>query len=137
MSGKPVVVLGERLSAEAEQWLSQRCRVTYPAARGESLLNTLVEAHGLVVRTSTRVDERLLNGAPRLRVVGRAGVGIDHVDVASCRERGIEVVYTPDANTQSVVEFVLTVISNAVRQHTALRASLSPEAYRSIRLPGT
>jgi D-3-phosphoglycerate dehydrogenase len=68
-----------------------------------------------VVRTYTRVDDRLLAAAPRLKVVGRGGVGLESIDVAACRRQGVQVVYTPDANTQAVAEFVTGLMLRLVR----------------------
>jgi len=79
-------------------------------------------ANGLVVRTYTRVDKPLLEGAPELRVVARAGVGLDNIDLDACRERGIAVVHTPDANTSAVVEHVFANMLDAVRP----RATVDP-----------
>ena len=88
----------------------QRIRVDDSAFR-EHLAN----AAGVVVRTYTQVDEAFLNGAPKLKVVGRAGVGLDNIDVNACTARGIEVVHTPDANTQAVVEYVVSILGAAFR----------------------
>src|SRR3954453_22122668 len=69
----------------------------------------------MVVRTYTKVNDALLDLAPRLKVVGRGGVGIENIDVAACRRRGIQVVYTPDANTLAVGDFVFGYILQLLR----------------------
>jgi D-3-phosphoglycerate dehydrogenase len=68
---------------------------------------TLQDALAMMVRTYTKVNSALLARCPRLRVVGRGGVGLENIDVATCRAHGVEVVYTPDANTLAVAEFVI------------------------------
>src|SRR5438874_2030927 len=104
---RPHVVVSEPLDPWCEAWLEARAEVTpAPAADPSALRTLLAGAEGLVVRTYTRVDEALLDAAPRLRVVGRGGVGLDNIDLEACRSRGITVVYTPDANTQAVTEYV-------------------------------
>jgi len=74
--------------------------------RGE-LKAHLADADALIVRNRTRVDVELLEAAPRLRVVGRLGVGLDNIDVAACAARGIEVIPALGANTLAVAEYVV------------------------------
>lgn len=62
---------------------------------------------GLIVRNRTRVDEALLRLAPKLKVVGRLGVGLDNIDVAACERRGIEVCSARGANATSVSEYAI------------------------------
>ena len=74
--------------------------------RGE--LERLVrELPGLIVRNRTRVDDALLRMAPKLKVVGRLGVGLDNIDVAACERRGIEVCSARGANATSVSEYAM------------------------------
>ena len=116
----PLVIITETLDAEAAAWLGQRARVLWcPHDRGVELDHHLAEAQALVVRTYTQVNEDLLARAPQLRVVGRAGVGLDNIDLPACRRRGVAVVYTPDANTQAVVEYVLGLMLDALRPRAA------------------
>jgi (S)-sulfolactate dehydrogenase len=65
-------------------------------------------AEALIVRNRTQVDAALLASAPRLRVVGRLGVGLDNIDAAACAARAIEVIPATGANAISVAEYVLT-----------------------------
>jgi D-3-phosphoglycerate dehydrogenase len=73
----------------------------------ETLQREIVEADALVIRTAGVIDGALMNCAPRLRVVGRHGVGYDQIDVPAATERGIQVVYTPGANTEAVAEHTI------------------------------
>ncbi|MEE2971556.1 MAG: NAD(P)-dependent oxidoreductase [Planctomycetota bacterium] len=88
---------------------------------------------GLVVRTYTVVDDALLDRLPALRVVGRAGVGLDNIDVEACRRRGIEVVHTPDANTQAVVEYVTCLLCDAIRPRLILGEPVARPRWNEIR----
>jgi (S)-sulfolactate dehydrogenase len=72
-----------------------------------SLRQELAGADALIVRNRTRVDHSLLGAAPRLKVVGRLGVGLDNIDVDACRERGIEVIPATGANALAVAEYVI------------------------------
>lgn len=71
------------------------------------LLATLAEARAIIVRNRTVVDDELLDHAPRLRVVGRLGVGLDNIDVESCRRRNIVVCPATGANDIAVAEYVI------------------------------
>ena len=64
----------------------------------------LAEADALVVRSAVQVDAKLLESAPKLRVIGRAGVGVDNIDTAAATHGGIVVMNTPGANAVAVAE---------------------------------
>ncbi len=104
---QPLVLVTEGSDPQPLAWLAQRVRVVEAPAESAEFASLIGEAQGLVVRTYTRVNTALLDRAPRLKVVGRGGVGLENIDVPACRKRGVEVVYTPDANTISVAEFVI------------------------------
>lgn len=91
----------------------------------EVLRREIADADGLVLRTAGRVDADLMDHAPRLRVVGRHGVGFDHVDIRAATERGVQVVYTPGANTEAVCEhtiaFMIGTSKHFPRMHAAVR----------------
>ena len=90
------------------------------------LHEALRDARGLIVRSETRVDDRLLALAPRLEVVARAGVGVDAIDVGAATAAGIVVVNTPAANTLAAVEhtfaLLLALLRNLSQAHAAVRA---------------
>src|SRR5918992_2067747 len=69
----------------------------------------------LIVRNRTRVDKALLGLAPRLKVVGRLGVGLDNIDVAHCEARGIEIVSARGANATSVAEYAIAMAMTLLR----------------------
>ncbi len=127
-------MVAEHLDAAAFACLGERCEVVAcPGAEKERFAALLARASGLVVRTYTRVDASLLAGAPMLRVVGRAGVGLDNIDVGACRGRGVEVVHTPDANTQAVVEYVFAMLHDAVRPRVFLDRPLANAEWERVR----
>ncbi|MEM1423812.1 MAG: NAD(P)-dependent oxidoreductase [Planctomycetota bacterium] len=129
----PLVIQTEHLEEEAAQWLSERCRHV-ACSSDDPRFDELVEsAEALVVRTYTRVDEGLLERAPRLRVVGRAGVGLDNIDVRACRSRGVEVVHTPDANGQAVTELVFAFLLDSHRPRIFLDKALERRAWSDLR----
>jgi len=107
MSDLPLVLVTEGCAAAPLAWLRERARVVEAAPGSPEFDAALPDAAGMMVRTYTRVDAALLARGPNLRVVGRGGVGIENIDVTACRARGVEVVYTPDANTLAVGDFVI------------------------------
>jgi (S)-sulfolactate dehydrogenase len=71
------------------------------------LKTLLADARALVVRNRTRVNQELLDAAPRLRVIGRLGVGLDNIDQAACKARNVQVCPATGANDASVAEWVI------------------------------
>ncbi len=131
---RPLVILAEDLAPAAVAFLKERVEVVLcpatDAARFNELLHT---AQGLVVRTYTRVDESLLTRASALRVVGRAGVGLDSIDVAACQARDVRVVYTPEANSQAVAEYVFAMLFDVLRPRLFLERALSLPEWNTLR----
>lgn len=133
MEPRPVVVQTEDLSPAAAAWLGERCDVIVCPYTDPALHEHLARAHALLVRTYTRVGRDLLARAPNLRVVARAGVGLEHIDIAACRERGIEVVHTPDANSSAVAEYVFAMLLDALRPRLFLDAAITTERWAKAR----
>lgn len=90
--------------AQAHETLYDSNLVDDPGA----LHGHLASARALIVRNRTQVSEALLGMGPKLRVVGRLGVGLDNIDVAACRARSIKVIPATGANDLSVAEYVIT-----------------------------
>lgn len=86
------------------------------------LYKEIADADALVIRTAGTIDGPLMDAAPRLRVIGRHGVGYDQVDVPAATERGIQVVYTPGANTEAVAEHALAMMIG-LSKHFPLHAT--------------
>src|SRR5690606_27638133 len=84
----------------------------------------LATAHGLVVRSATKVRADMLDKAPKLRVVGRAGVGVDNIDLEAATARGVAVLNAPAGNTVSAAELTMALIMSMVRQVAAADASM-------------
>src|SRR5436190_12160909 len=82
------------------------------------------DAVALVVRSETKVTKKVIEAAPRLRVVGRAGVGIDNVDVESATQRGIVVMNTPGGNTISTAELTFSMLMALARKIPQAHASM-------------
>src|SRR5438046_6875650 len=88
------------------------------------LLPLVGEVAAMVVRSETKVTVKVIEAAPELRVVGRAGVGVDNVDVEAATQRGVVVMNTPGGNTISTAELAFTMILSLARK--------VPQAYASM-----
>ncbi len=131
---RPLVVITETLDQACADWLANHADVVWSSHdKPNKLLTHLARADALIVRTYTRVDASLLDHAPNLKVVGRAGVGLDNIDLTACKERHVSVVYTPDANTHTVAEYVLALMLDALRPRATLDAHASPDTFHELR----
>ncbi|HEX4053882.1 MAG TPA: NAD(P)-dependent oxidoreductase [Tepidisphaeraceae bacterium] len=130
----PVVIVAEGSDPRPLQWLKERARVVEIAPSDPAFFDRLADAEGLLVRTYTKVNAALLDRAPKLKVVGRGGVGLENIDVAECRKRDIKVVYTPDANTLAVGDFVFGYLLQLLRPWEFFRdAVYPPKEFKRIR----
>ncbi len=134
MSTTPRVLVTEGSDAEPLAWLREHADVVEVGPGDPTFAAELALAEGLVVRTYTKVNAALLAQAPKLRAVGRGGVGIENIDVAACRARGVEVVYTPDANTLAVGDFVFGYLLQLLRPWNFFSAAVyEPKEFKRIR----
>jgi D-3-phosphoglycerate dehydrogenase len=90
--------------------------VMYAAGKPDQLAQALPRAHALLVRSETKVTAAMLAQAPNLRLVGRAGTGVDNVDVEAATRAGIAVVNTPGGNTVSAAEQAIALMLALVRR---------------------
>ncbi len=134
MPDRLLVIQTETLDNEAHDWLGQRCELIACSSDDEPRFSGLLRrARGLVIRTYTTVGPALLERAPALRVVARAGVGLDNIDLPACRARGITVVSTPAANTRAVVEYVVALILDALRPRVYVDAAIDTAVWKQLR----
>jgi len=82
----------------------------------DRLRSELATAHGLIVRSGTQVTRELIDAAPELRVIGRAGVGVDNIDLQAATERGIPVINAPEGNTVSAAELTMALLLSLARK---------------------
>ena len=106
-----MIVISEFMDDSAVQSLRADFDVRHESSlvdRPADLQAAMKLADALIVRNRTQVDAALIAGAPRLKVVGRLGVGLDNIDTTACSARGIEVIAATGANAVSVAEYVVT-----------------------------
>jgi D-3-phosphoglycerate dehydrogenase len=119
------VLVTEPISDDGMAVLSASFEVdAAPCASRAELLDRVSACDGLVVRSHTRVDRELLERAPCLRVVGRAGVGVDNIDIAYATERGVMVVNAPESNIVSAAEHTLALMLALARDIPAANSGL-------------
>src|SRR6476659_94313 len=95
-----------------------------PGLKGSELLKAVSESDALITRSGTAVTQELVNAGTRLRIVGRAGVGLDNVDVDACTARGILVINAPTANILSATEHTLAMLLSLCRNIPEADASV-------------
>ena len=130
---RALVLQTEELDASASDWLAERVDLRRCAPDDPGFADLLARADALVVRTYTIVNEAMLAKAPKLRAVARAGVGLDNIDLRACERMGIRVLNTPDANTQAVVELVVSFVLDALRPRLFLDKALPLKEWKRVR----
>lgn len=91
----------------------------------------------IIVRSATKVTKEVLESADELKLVVRAGVGLDNVDQDAAKEKGVKVMNTPEAPTVSVAEMVLSLMFALSRQITTADSSMKDEKWEKKKLQGT
>lgn len=134
MNDGALVIQAEHLDEAPAAWLGERCDLVQCGKDDPRFPALLGDARALIVRSYTPVTQELLVAAPKLRVVARAGVGLDTIDLAACRARGVRVVHTPGANTQAVVELVYALLLDAIRPRAFLHRPVADlRAWKQVR----
>jgi D-3-phosphoglycerate dehydrogenase len=110
------VLVSELLDDSAIAMLQEACEVDikYKLPRQE-LLDIMPNYQGLVIRSETIVDEELLEHAPNLKIVGRAGSGLDNVDIEAATRKGVIVANTPESNLVSAAEHTMGLLLSSSR----------------------
>src|SRR5690606_7876631 len=102
----------------------------------EKLLSVIGEYDGLAIRSATKVTEKLISAATRLKVIGRAGIGVDNVDIPAASRRGIIVMNTPFGNSITTAEHAIAMIFALARQLPAADASTQAGKWEKNRFMG-
>ena len=102
----------------------------------DGLAAALADADALVVRSAVQADDALMERAPKLRVIGRAGVGVDNIDAAAATRRGIVVMNTPGANAVAVAELTIGLMLALARKLPAANASMHAGKWEKKNLQG-
>jgi D-3-phosphoglycerate dehydrogenase / 2-oxoglutarate reductase len=134
----PVVLIADKLAESTVAALGDQIEVRWvDGPDREKLLAAVPEADALLVRSATTVDAEVFDAAPKLKIVARAGVGLDNVDVDTATERGVLVVNAPTSNIHSAAEHALALLLSAARQIPAADASLRGHTWKRSSFSGT
>ncbi len=136
----PRVLVSDKLSPTAVQIFKDRgVEVDYLPDLGkdkEALLARIADYDGLAIRSATKVTEKLINAARKLRVIGRAGIGVDNVDIPAASRRGIIVMNTPFGNSITTAEHAIALLFSLVRQIPQANASTHAGKWEKNRFMG-
>jgi D-3-phosphoglycerate dehydrogenase len=121
----PIVLIAEELSPAGIAQLESDFEIRHAdGADRAQLLPALADADAVIIRSATTIDAEALEHAPRLRVVARAGVGLDNVDVEAATRAGVMVVNAPTSNIVSAAEHAVALLLSAARNVPQAMASL-------------
>src|SRR5271168_4425131 len=118
------VIVADKISERGVQLLKEQAGWNIVLTTKETLNAEIADADALVVRSATKVTPELLAKAPRLRVVGRAGVGVDNIDLEEATRRGVLVMSTPGGSSVSVAEHTFALLLALVRELPKFDASM-------------
>ena len=113
----PKVLISDKLSSKAEKIFTER-GIEFDVITGldrDELIKIIAKYDGLAIRSSTKVTQKVLDAASNLKVVGRAGIGVDNVDIPYATSKGVAVMNTPFGNAITTAEHAISLIMSLVR----------------------
>jgi len=136
----PKVLVSDKLSETAVQIFRDRgIDVTFDPAIGKDkdrLLEVIGDYDGLAIRSATKVTEKVLAAAPKLKVIGRAGIGVDNVDIPAASKKGVIVMNTPFGNSITTAEHAIAMMFAVARQVPEANASTHAGKWEKSRFMG-
>jgi D-3-phosphoglycerate dehydrogenase len=142
MGEKYRVLVAEKISAEGVEKLKEHFEVdAFDSMSRDDLVGGIGVYDGLVVRSGTKVDAEVIELAGNLKVIGRAGIGVDNIDVEAATRKGIMVANVPESNIISAAEHTLAMMMSTARRIPSACASLKSgewkrSAYQGVELYG-
>ena len=134
----PVVLIADKLAESTVAALGDQVEVRWVDGPDRpKLLEAVAGADALLVRSATTVDAEVIAAAPKLKIIARAGVGLDNVDVDAATAAGVLVVNAPTSNIHSAAEHAIALMLSAARQIPAADASLREHAWKRSAFNGT
>jgi len=126
------ILVADKISPKGVEYLRKQAGFEVIEAYGsspEKILELVKDVHAIAVRSETKITKAVINAAPLLKVVGRAGVGVDNVDVEAATDRGVIVMNTPAGNTIATAELTFTHILSGARPVPQAAASMKSGAW--------
>jgi D-3-phosphoglycerate dehydrogenase len=136
----PKVLISDKLSPTAVQIFKDRgLDVTYEPDLGkdkEKLLEMIPQFDGLAVRSASKATEKIIKAAPNLKVIGRAGIGVDNIDIPAATSAGIVVMNTPYGNAITTAEHAIAMMFSVARQIPQANESTHQSKWEKSRFMG-
>lgn len=127
------IIIADDMEAEVVEGIKKLGTVVYKPA---DLKKELTDAEVLIVRSATKVTAELISGVSKLKIVARAGVGLDNVDKAACEAKGIKVMNTPGASSNAVAELVIGVMISMLRNVQKAHCQMKNKVWDKKKLTG-
>lgn len=136
-TGRPVVLIADKLAPSTVEALGGDVEVRWVDGPDRpKLLEAVVDADAILVRSATTVDAEVLDAGKNLKIIARAGVGLDNVDVPAATERGVMVVNAPTSNIHSAAEHAIALLMSAARQVPAADVTLKDKTWKRSSFSG-
>ncbi|MDL9935582.1 phosphoglycerate dehydrogenase [Gordonia sp. ABSL1-1] len=136
-AGRPVVLIADKLAPSTVEALGDGVEVRWVDGPDRpKLLEAVVDADAILVRSATTVDAEVLEAGKNLKIIARAGVGLDNVDVPAATERGVMVVNAPTSNIHSAAEHAVALLMSTARQVPAADATLREKTWKRSSFSG-
>jgi D-3-phosphoglycerate dehydrogenase len=134
------ILVADKISAEGLSWLKEQPgleTVFQPGQDESQLVGTVGDCDAVIVRSATGITQRVLEAAKKLKVVGRAGIGVDNIDVAAATAKGVVVLNTPAANATTTAELTIAHILSLSRNLPVADRSVRENKWERAALVGT
>ena len=134
------ILIADPIHPHALSLLRSNSRIEVAVAKGLSeaqLIDLIADYEAIIVRSKTSVTTSVIEAARRLKVIGRAGNGLDNIDVATATQRGIAVLNAPDVSSNSTAEFALAQLLSLSRNLPQAHASMRAGEWQPARFMGT
>ncbi|MCK2003284.1 phosphoglycerate dehydrogenase [[Brevibacterium] frigoritolerans] len=131
------ILVADAIKPEGLGPLSEASNIHLIQKTVEEAANELDQIDAILVRSATKVSEDLMNRMPQLKIIARAGVGVDNIDIPAATKRGIVVVNAPDGNTISTAEHTFAMMASLMRHIPQAYASLKNGEWKRSSYTGT
>ncbi|RLF50650.1 MAG: phosphoglycerate dehydrogenase [Thermoplasmata archaeon] len=130
------ILITDEVAEEAIEKLKEKHEVVFKELRGENLIKEIGEYDALMVRSATKVTADVIKAGKNLKVIGRAGIGVDNIDIEEASKHGIYVVNSPGGSTRSVAELSIALMFALARKITRADASMKNGEWAKKKLKG-
>src|SRR3984957_16407071 len=132
------LLIADEISEEGRKLLAEGLQVDYqPEISQEKLLSTIADYDALLVRSRAKITEPIIRAGKKLKVIGRAGVGVDNIDVNVATECGIVVLNSPEGNTASAAEHTIALMMSLARHIPSADGSVKKGAWERKKYVGS